>query len=386
MLNRKLSSPPSMIYPAAHHSVPSGPPCGSAGRQHPLTSGKTYINDPVFCTNGRQRFSSPSDSSEMIDWQSPQIQQKALDVFVKFLHGLFGLYIWELLLTSNIEWLVLTGKKPFRWPLFFYFASRYCTLGSLIAGIAMFDIPSVSCHAAFTATLVLTHMSLGLASINLAVRTIAIWAQSKYVSWILCFIIVGQWSLIVVQATTVSTIDLPGGGCMPETKNFKWVTAIYVYSLGIDSIVIFLNIWKLRGGLGMRSATFTHVIFRQGIFYYMIAFLFDFVAIVILILNLNLGMVGLFSVIAQVTCSIVAGRAVRSLATSITLGQNTKKDWSRSNPISNSLNKPQVIDLNSPSAGQVVIQMETATHRDSFSKPDDRSRSNRTIDFDIEIK
>lgn len=39
------------------------------------------------------------------------------DVFLKLVYALFGVYVWELFVTCDFEWSLLTRQRIFRWPL-----------------------------------------------------------------------------------------------------------------------------------------------------------------------------------------------------------------------------------------------------------------------------
>jgi hypothetical protein len=39
------------------------------------------------------------------------------DVFLKLIYTLFGLYVWELFITCDFEWSLITRRREFRWPL-----------------------------------------------------------------------------------------------------------------------------------------------------------------------------------------------------------------------------------------------------------------------------
>ena len=41
----------------------------------------------------------------------------SLDVFERLIFSLFGVYAWELCMTFEFEWSLLTGRRKFRWPL-----------------------------------------------------------------------------------------------------------------------------------------------------------------------------------------------------------------------------------------------------------------------------
>lgn len=73
----------------------------------------------------------------MVEWSTPQEISKdagkrnqvfkmlhasliivvIVDVFSKLVFSLFGVYLWELFVTWDFEWCLLTGRRKFRWPL-----------------------------------------------------------------------------------------------------------------------------------------------------------------------------------------------------------------------------------------------------------------------------
>ena len=39
------------------------------------------------------------------------------EVFSKLVFTLFGVYVWEMSMTADFEWSLMTGRRRFRWPL-----------------------------------------------------------------------------------------------------------------------------------------------------------------------------------------------------------------------------------------------------------------------------
>lgn len=39
------------------------------------------------------------------------------DVFLKLIYALFGVYVWELFITCDFEWTLITRRRKFHWPL-----------------------------------------------------------------------------------------------------------------------------------------------------------------------------------------------------------------------------------------------------------------------------
>ncbi|KAF9523598.1 hypothetical protein CPB83DRAFT_775240 [Crepidotus variabilis] len=239
----------------------------------------------------------------MVDWSSQATALAARDAFIKLLHIYLGLYLWEILTTLDFEWRMISGQKKFKWPLAFYFLNRYVCLAALI-GANLDD-----CRGIFVFTLFMIHLTLTLASLNLAIRTIAIWEQNKVVIACVAILATFHCFLCIYQSATSVIARVPGVGCFPSSKNYAWDTAIYVYALVFDTLAMGLNVYKLRSRLDIRKSIFhassiTIIVFRQGIIYFIIAFLVNIVAIAFLVLDLNIGTIGSSTCFASTVCTV----------------------------------------------------------------------------------
>ncbi|KIM36079.1 hypothetical protein M413DRAFT_427933 [Hebeloma cylindrosporum] len=255
----------------------------------------------------------------MTDWKLPAEIQKDTEAFVKLMHSVASIYMYEWFISLDFEWDFLSGKKRFRWPMIFYFLNRYFLLLSLIGIIISFDkIEGLNCQALFTFFQLTGNAAIGLVSINLSIRTMAIWAHNRYIIGGLVLIILGHWSLIL-QGVQVTTTLVPGVGCQIVQSHSKILPAIFIYSMCFDFIVLSLNTYKLIGITSSPSRNLrgrgrlTHMIFTDGLVFFILAFLSNFVATVFLLLNLNQVMGVIFNVPAAVISTIVACRAVRRL-------------------------------------------------------------------------
>ncbi|KAJ7060972.1 hypothetical protein C8F01DRAFT_1253447 [Mycena amicta] len=249
----------------------------------------------------------------MPDWSSPAELAKDAAVFVKLQHALLGLYAWEWFISLPFDWEVLTGRKRFRWPLIFYFANRYLLLGALIGIAVAFDtFTEVNCQSLFTFNQFAGDAALGLASINLSLRTIAIWSQNVYIKVMLVVIILGHWSLILQGVLLKSAWSDELESCVILDTNTTILAATFTYSMCFDLIVFCLNAYKL--GVNRRGKSkLSKMIFKDGLMFFFIAFLANLIATVFMFLNLNSIMSVVFNVPAAIASTIVATRAVRRL-------------------------------------------------------------------------
>ncbi|EGO03678.1 hypothetical protein SERLA73DRAFT_175253 [Serpula lacrymans var. lacrymans S7.3] len=248
----------------------------------------------------------------MVDWQSPAEVAKDGAAFSKFMHTLLGLYIWEFVTSLDFDWQFISGKKRFRWPLIFYFAGRYCLFFALIGiAIALNVTTPVNCQSLYTFNQVLGNAAIGLASINLSLRTIAVWSQNRYIVVPLIVIILGHWSFLL-HGILLKAEWVPGTGCVITSTSNRILAISFIYSMTFDFTVLCLTGWKLAFPSNGRSKLIT-LIFGDGLIYFIIAFLANLLATIFMLLNLNAVMSIIANVPAAIASTIVACRAVRRL-------------------------------------------------------------------------
>ncbi|OCH85025.1 hypothetical protein OBBRIDRAFT_344570 [Obba rivulosa] len=251
----------------------------------------------------------------MVDWSSPAEIAKDGEAFDRFMHTLLGLYIWEFITSLEFDWDYISGKRKFRWPLVFYFANRYFLLFALIGIATALNVTSpVDCQALYTYNQVFGNASIGLASINLSLRTIAVWSQSWWITIPLVCVILGHWSLLL-HGILLKAAWIDGQGCVITSTDNKLLAATFIYSMCFDFTVLMLTAWGLAFPMGRRDASrIVNLIFKDGLIFFIIAFLANLLAVIFMLLNLNAVMSIIANVPAAVASTIVAGRVVRRLA------------------------------------------------------------------------
>ncbi|KAH7887016.1 hypothetical protein F5I97DRAFT_1872347 [Phlebopus sp. FC_14] len=268
----------------------------------------------------------------MVEWQSSAEVVADTSIFIKFMHALMGLYAWEFLISLNFDWAIFTGKKKFRWPLLFYFAGRYLLLFAMIGILIALDTPTeLNCQALYVFDQLAGDAAVGLASINLSLRTIAIWSHNKWIILVIVAIVLGHWSLIL-QGVLLTATWIPGVGCAIVKSNTTILAATFIYSMCFDFIVLCLTTYKLawtprHAGPAGAHNKLVHMIFSDGLVYFIIAFLANLIATIFMILNLNAIMSVIFNVPAAIASTIVASRVVRRL---FNFGTVTEGDLSTS--------------------------------------------------------
>ncbi|KZP33769.1 hypothetical protein FIBSPDRAFT_720172 [Athelia psychrophila] len=267
----------------------------------------------------------------MIDWKAPEEVVRDGEAFAKFMHVLLGLYIWEFVTSLDFDWQFISGRKTFRWPLasptfpaehgyianilfqVFYFAGRYMLLFALIGiAIALNVIAEIDCQALYTVNQLFGNASIGLASINLSLRTMAVWSQKWYIVVPLIAIIMGQWSLLM-HGVLLTAEWVPGEGCAIVSTDSHILAISFMYTMLFDLVVLCLTGWKLLFPANSRSRLVT-LIFTDGLIFFFIAFLSNLLATIFMLMDLNGVMSIIANVPAAIASTIVACRAVRRLA------------------------------------------------------------------------
>ncbi|KAJ7597784.1 hypothetical protein C8J56DRAFT_328364 [Mycena floridula] len=254
----------------------------------------------------------------MPDWSSLAELQRDAGVFVKFMHACLGVYAWEWFISLDFDWDVITGKKKFRWPMIFYFANRYLLLFAMAGiAVALDSTTEINCQALYTFNQLAGDAAVGLASINLSLRTIAVYGNSKWITALLVLVILGHWSLIL-QGTVLTAVWSPEAQtCAIIKTNNKILAAIFIYSMCFDLLVFLLNFYKfaIQGrNRDIGTSRLGKMIFSDGLAYFFIAFVANLVATIFMVLNLNSVMTIIFNVPAAIASTIVAGRVVRRLS------------------------------------------------------------------------
>ncbi|TDL25127.1 hypothetical protein BD410DRAFT_765717 [Rickenella mellea] len=254
----------------------------------------------------------------MVDWQSPSEIEKDGAAFAKLMHALLGLYLWEFATSLSFDLSFLFGRKKFRWPLIFYFAGRYSLLFALIGmSVEKLTVCSeINCQSLYIFNQVFGNMAIGLASINLSIRTIAVWSQSMYIVIPLIAIILGHWSLLL-HGLLIKAAWVPPAGCVIIKTDNKILAITFIYSMAFDLLVLCLTAWKLVFP-GTGRSRLVSLIFNDGLIFFFVAYaggtyLCIYASQIFMLLNLNAVMSIIMNVPAAIASTIVASRAVRRL-------------------------------------------------------------------------
>ncbi|KAJ7590409.1 hypothetical protein C8J56DRAFT_937438 [Mycena floridula] len=259
----------------------------------------------------------------MTDWTSPETVAHENVSFIKLLHCIMGVFAWEWLISLDFDLSFLLGERKLKWPLFFYFYGRYASLGSLIGLLIIMDIGHpVHCQAAYISTSILGDTAICVATINLSIRTMVVWAYDTRIMATLIVLILGHFTVISLnlfhaQADGIAT----GNGCIVTRLDSKLNAAVFIYTSGIDLIVMCLMVFKV---FRYRQDKISTLLLRDGLIYFLVVFCVNIVAVIFSLLNLNPLMSVIADTPASMFATIAAGRVVRRLHT------HSSKESSRS--------------------------------------------------------
>ncbi|CAL1708662.1 unnamed protein product [Somion occarium] len=261
----------------------------------------------------------------MFSWnEDRQANEKA--IVIKVLHFTAGLYFWEFLTTLDFEWSFISRRRAFKWPMLFYFLNRYCYLAAITCLLYTEDAPlttRINCGALYNFIQIAGNMAVGFASLNLAIRTIAIWSGNKYVITALTIMMLGQWALIF-QGGSLQHDWVYGLGCADLQTNNKVLAATYSLSTFLDTVVLVLSAWKLRIlAKAVQSSKLVTMLFRDGLIYFIVALLGNIVVVIFEVLNIDPIFDVIFNIPSVAVITIAATRAVRNLQEQLSTSPET---------------------------------------------------------------
>jgi len=137
----------------------------------------------------------------MTNWHDPSVILVESVAFVKFVHVLAGLYIWEFVWSLDYECSIMTGRRKFRRTSPLYIGCRWFALLTVI--LELLDLNTshgIDCKVMVTLIFVFSFLMFLCSSSLVILRVWVLWEQSKVV-------------LAIVSTTWLAN------------------TAIYIYSL-----------------------------------------------------------------------------------------------------------------------------------------------------------
>ncbi|KAI0064418.1 hypothetical protein BV25DRAFT_1914609 [Artomyces pyxidatus] len=220
----------------------------------------------------------------MVNWQSPSVVAADSLAFVKLLHVLAGLFMWEFFATLQYEWDFVKKRRPYRWTIWIYSATRITALMNVILGLVGFNVTKpIACEVWLIFEFIFAYTAFSLASLLIVLRLIAIWNRNVPIS----LLAVGVWlvnlafllrSVIVAR----SEWDNDSGGCQISDTDDSRINV--TVTLITDTVLLTIMIVGLRR---QRDHELGRMLFNQGVLWLCLATISEVPPVVFLWLNLN---------------------------------------------------------------------------------------------------
>ncbi|EJD54335.1 hypothetical protein AURDEDRAFT_51258 [Auricularia subglabra TFB-10046 SS5] len=222
----------------------------------------------------------------MVNWSDPAEIARDADAFNKMIFALFGLYFWEICTTFLFDWNIILGRRPFKWPLIFYFLTRYSLFWALLGLCVRRRCTHITRSSCRCLGQLSGNTAIAGASTCLMIRTIAIWERKLLVTIPLVALSLGQWGLLYHGIVTVRASWLPEvGACVVTGTKPLFLNLLYFYTMSLDLIVLILTVLGLM--IVNARSSIGALLFRDGIVYFAVAFSANMVPAVLNVLNLN---------------------------------------------------------------------------------------------------
>ncbi|KAL0577497.1 hypothetical protein V5O48_004483 [Marasmius crinis-equi] len=129
----------------------------------------------------------------------------------------------------------------------------------------------IDCRALMLFIETMGSLSVGLACVNLAIRTIAVWRNDRRIVIGLIVVILGHWAILLRDIVIIRSQWVDGQGCIVTNNQPQQLfTAVYIYAMGIDFIVMCLMGYKTGIQLHKRSPLIK-ILILDGFLYFIIA-------------------------------------------------------------------------------------------------------------------
>jgi hypothetical protein len=250
----------------------------------------------------------------MVNWQDPLIIQKCAAIFSNLGHVCAGAYTLDIFVAFiDYDWAIITRKRPWRHTMILYFLCKYTMLLAIIGMlIALNTTTEVDCQALYTFNQFFGSAAIGTASTLLMFRTIAIWNKNLFVTIPLVIIAVGHWAVLMYSVTAVKSVFVAEAKtCVllsTGTQNHNLtLNLLYLYTMFVDLAVLIISTIGLLLTPGRSSLW--KLLFKDGIVFFLTAFVCNALAASVLLLDLNPAMNLMFSIPAA---CLTAGAAARS--------------------------------------------------------------------------
>ncbi|KAI0066057.1 hypothetical protein BV25DRAFT_1912860 [Artomyces pyxidatus] len=249
------------------------------------------------------------------NWNDPARIANDYAAFVKLIHVLGGLYIWEFFANLDFEWDVFCGKRKYRWTLWLYIGCRVAALSAVITMFVGYDAGTpINCEAWNVFVFIFPYTTFVCASALIVLRIAAIWEKN----WLVLTTAILAWltntgfylhSVVISRAVW----DAKAGWC--AVLNSNETRDNIVVTLVTDLLLLFLmSVGLLRWRRAGMVGGIWSILYNQGLLWVLVVTLAEVPATVFILLDLNPPFNLMFQVPELVIMAIGASRIYRGLA------------------------------------------------------------------------
>jgi len=170
-------------------------------------------------------------------------------VLMKFCHALAGIYTWEIFTTLDYEWSVIRGRRPYRWTIWIYSATRLSTLVAVVLHLVSRDVAKpTNCQAIMMVNFVFAYTAFFLSSLLIVLRIVAIWNKNKAIVGFATVLWITNVSLIILGITRIRSAWVPGSKIcsIPRMEsNIPTIISMLVTDIAL-LLIMLIGLLRLR--------------------------------------------------------------------------------------------------------------------------------------------
>ncbi|KAF8473063.1 hypothetical protein DFH94DRAFT_695989 [Russula ochroleuca] len=245
---------------------------------------------------------------------SAQAAQSAW-AFVKYIHVMNGLYLWEFSTTLDYEWRVFRGHLPYGWSIWIYSFTRVTALAAVILCLAIMNVTTpFNCQLWSSITAAFFALSTITASLLNVLRIVAIWNRNKVAVTLVITVWVISVASHVQSAALLRIVRVPGQAiCVPvntESCILSYIPAIISDMALLIILLVGLLVLRRHGGGTFGLA---RLLWKQGVIWLVLGTVTEIPPLVLIALHLNYQFNIMFVSPFSITVIISATRMHRCL-------------------------------------------------------------------------
>jgi len=247
----------------------------------------------------------------MTNWQSPALIFAETLSYVKFLHFLGGLYIWEFVLHLEFDFTIFSRERAFRPSFLLYLGARWFPLVIVIMQFALYDSDSsLDCGVYVPFLAFFSYGGFLFASSLIVLRVVEIWERNKIVLGISATTWLTNLGACIYCVAVIH-------GRTVEGSQFCWASNITdtKYNILFIAITNFVLLLLMLTGLlrcnNREKGDIWHVLSAQGVPWVVVLTIAAIPPLVFIFLDLNGVMDMITQIPALVLISICASRIYR---------------------------------------------------------------------------